>query len=98
MANGARSRATVDLAVSNEVLARLAGEISKLEGPAPPTLCFRFTVNSNAEPELALDLRQPEDRLFFFEGDAVLAIPGSLTREYSGRTLDVNAAGDYVLI
>ncbi len=84
--------------VTEPVLGAIA-EAIRASGPgANGNSCFRFVANDTGQPELALDTVRPGDREYEVGGKTVLVISTGLADQYSGRTLDLNEAGDFVLL
>ena len=86
------------LTVTESALERLSGEISTTKESKPANACFRLVVDGDGELALAIDVPQSEDRTFEHEGVTVLVLSEQLSEQNQRRTLDMNAAGDFVLI
>ena len=86
------------LVVTEWVLAEVADKLRTARIPERSHPCFRLTVDQADQPELSIDDVRPDDQLFAYEGRTVLVVSPALLQRFKGRTLDINAAGDFLLI
>lgn len=85
------------LNITEAALQRLADSISRVDRSAPEGVCFRLGLDEDENLELGVDTPVPEDQKFQHKESTVLVIADALAERFAGRTLDVNAAGDFVL-
>ena len=86
------------LTITESVLTSIADRLSKNASGSGDEHCFRLVKSSTGEPELTLDTFRPDDVHFPAHGKTVLVISGTLAEELANRTLDINRAGDFVLL
>lgn len=85
------------LAITESALGRLADALRSVNGPDPEDACFRLSLDEEGNLALAVDIPSPDDRKFQYNETTVLVMSDDLAERFTGRTLDVNAAGDFVL-
>lgn len=85
------------LNITESVLQRLADAISGVNGSAPEEACFRLSLDNEENLALGVDVPAPDDQKFKHNDSTVLVIEETVAERFAGRTLDVNAAGDFVL-
>lgn len=85
------------LNITESVLQRLADAIRGVNGSAPEDACFRLSLDGQENLALGVDVPAPEDQKFKHKDNTVLVMSKKLAEHFAGRTLDVNAAGDFVL-
>lgn len=84
--------------VTAPVLEQLAYKIGGLDDNALISEYFRLTLGANSNPELVLDEPQPNDMIFHYSSLVAFVIANDLAVGFSGRTLDFNQVGDFVLM
>ena len=85
------------LTITEAALQRLADAIRRVNGTDPDDACFRLSLDEEGNLALAVDVPSPDDRMFQHNESTVVVVSGGLAERFAGRTLDVNAAGDFVL-
>lgn len=85
------------LNITESVLQRLADAIRGVNGSAPEDACFRLSLDGEENLALGVDVPGPEDQKFKHKDNTVLVMSNNLAERFAGHTLDVNAAGDFVL-
>ena len=85
------------LTVTEAALAYLFKAIETAQKQTDDNACYRFTVASDGDPQLSVDWPESSDSSFQYEGRTVLVVEQGLAETYQGCTLDLNAAGDFVL-
>jgi len=86
------------LTVTEWALAEVADKLSTARFPAGCHPYFRLTVNNEGEPQLGIDNIRSDDRQYAYDGETVLVIAPALADQFKRRTLDINAAGDFLLV
>lgn len=69
-----------------------------VKGSAAEGVCFRLSFDADENPSLAIDAPMPGDRKFQYKKSTVLVMSDTVAERSAGRVLDVNAAGDFVLM
>ena len=90
--------ADTTLKITDWVLAEVADMLRTTYAREPGRPCFRLTVDKSDQPQLSIDGVRPDDHEFAYEGRTVLVVAPELAQRFKGRTLDLNAAGDFLLI
>lgn len=85
------------LNITENALQRLADAISRIDGSATNDACFRLGLDEDNNLELGVDIPVSDDEKFQHKDNTVLVIANAIAERFAGRTLDVNAAGDFVL-
>ena len=87
-----------DLAVTEAVLRRLAEAIPAAGGNGSGGHCYRFEIGEDNSPQLQVCEPAATDMIYRYQGRNVLAIPPEFAEAYAGSTLDINEAGDFLLL
>lgn len=83
--------------ITNSALAKLAAILESDTEVRPKNSCFRLIVDRDGDLALTVDVPKSNDREFLHAGSPVLVMAENLVGNHRDRTLDVNAAGDFVL-
>jgi hypothetical protein len=86
------------LTVTEWLLAEVADKLRSASATPESNQCYRLTVNHSDDPELSIDDIRSDDRQFSYDGKTVLVVTPALAHRFKGRTLDINEAGDFLLI
>jgi hypothetical protein len=92
-----RGQIMAALNITESALERLSDAIESVNGSNGADACFRLALDDEDNLALAVDVPSPSDKIYQSQGKTVLVVTDELSERFAGRTLDVNAAGDFVL-
>ena len=86
------------LTVTHWALAEVSDKLRSATRTVQRGHCYRLTVDHSDEPELCIDDIREDDRRHSYDGKTVLVVAPALADRFKDRTLDINGAGDFLLI